>query len=227
MKQHWETGIQYIRDHAEVRDVIISGGAPLTLSDDEIAYLLNSITSIEHVGIVKTGTKVTMVLPQRITENPLNIFRQYKPLYLSIHCTHPDEITPESSRAINAIADVGVVMGSQTVLLKGVNDNPEVMSSLMHKLLKNRIKPYYLFQCDPIVGSKHFRTTVAKGQDIIYSLRGFKSGYAVPQYVIDAPGSGGKIPIFPNYYKGRDKDNLYIYNYEGKVFAYPNEEGML
>ena len=126
--------------------------------------------------------------------------------------------------AINAIADAGVVMGSQTVLLKGVNDNPEVMGSLMHKLLKNRIKPYYLFQCDPIVGSKHFRTTVAKGQDIIHSLRGFTSGYAVPQYVIDAPGSGGKIPILPNYYKGRDKDNLYIYNYEGKVFANPDDE---
>jgi lysine 2,3-aminomutase len=224
MKQHWEKGIQYIRDHEEVRDVIISGGDPLTLSDDEIAYLLNSITSIEHVEIVRLGTKVPMVLPQRITENLLNIFRRYKPLYLSIHCTHPDEITPESMKAINAIADAGVVMGSQTVLLKGINDDPVIMGSLMHKLLKNRIKPYYLFQCDPIVGSKHFRTTVAKGQEIIHSLRGFTSGYAVPQYVIDAPGGGGKVPILPNYYKGRDKDNLYIYNYEGKVFAYPDEE---
>lgn len=226
LKQHWESGIQYIREHEEIRDVIISGGDPLTLSDDEIAYLLNSICGIEHVDMVRIGTKVPMVLPQRITENLLNIFRRYKPLYLSIHCTHPDEITPESSRAINAIADAGVVMGSQTVLLKGVNDDDKTMADLMHKLLKVRIKPYYLFQCDPIVGSKHFRTTVAKGQEIIHSLRGFTSGYAVPQYVIDSPGGGGKVPILPNYYEGRDEDNLYIYNYEGKVYAYPDGKDM-
>ncbi len=224
MRQHWDNAIQYIREHKEIRDVIISGGDPLTLSDAEIDYLLSQLSDIEHLDMVRIGTKVPMVLPMRITENLLNIFRKYKPLYLSIHATHPDEITIESSRAINAIADSGVVMGSQTVLLKGVNDNVDVMASLMHKLLKVRIKPYYLFQCDPIVGSKHFRTTVAKGQEIIHGLRGFTSGYAVPQYVIDTPKGGGKVPILPNYYKGRDKENLYLYNYEGKVYAYPDAE---
>lgn len=227
MKEHWETGFNYIKDHKEIRDVIISGGDPLTLSDIEIEYILDNIFKIEHVQIVRIGTKVPMVMPQRITENLLRIFKSYKPLYLSVHCTHPDEITPESSRAINDIADAGVVMGSQTVLLKGVNDTPKVMGDLMHKLLKNRIKPYYLFQCDPIIGSKHFRTTVAKGQDIIHSLRGFTSGYAVPQYVIDAPNGGGKIPILPNYYKSRDNDNIYLYNYEGKQYSYPDREDKL
>lgn len=222
LKQHWQTGIDYIKNHQEVRDVIISGGDPLTLSDDDIEFLLDSLFSIEHIEMVRIGTKVPMVLPQRITPNLLRIFRSHKPLYLSVHCTHPDEITVESSRAINAIADSGVVMGSQTVLLKGVNDDSTIMGNLMHKLLKVRIKPYYLFQCDPIIGSKHFRTTVSKGQDIIHSLRGFTSGYAVPQYVIDAPRGGGKIPILPNYYKGRDKDNLYLYNFQGKEYSYPD-----
>lgn len=226
LKQHWESGFQYIREHQEIRDVIVSGGDPLTLSDNEIDYLLENLFAIDHVEMVRIGTKVPMVLPQRITENLLNIFRKYKPLYLSIHCTHPDEITPESSKAINAIADSGVVMGSQTVLLKGVNDDPNIMGSLMHKLLKVRIKPYYLFQCDPIVGSKHFRTSVAKGQEIIHSLRGFTSGYAVPQYVIDAPKGGGKVPILPNYFKGRDENNLYLYNYKGKEYAYPDVKGL-
>lgn len=224
MRQHWDSAIQYIKEHKEIRDVIISGGDPLTLSDTEIDYLLSQLSTIEHLDMVRIGTKVPMVLPMRITENLLNIFRKYKPLYLSVHATHPDEITPESSKAINAIADAGVVMGSQTVLLKGVNDNIEVMSSLMHKLLKVRIKPYYLFQCDPIIGSKHFRTSVNKGKEIIHGLRGFTSGYAIPQYVIDTPNGGGKVPILPNYYKGRDKDNLYLYNYEGKVYAYPDSE---
>lgn len=224
MRQHWDSAIQYIKEHKEIRDVIISGGDPLTLSDTEIDYLLSQLSTIEHLDMVRIGTKVPMVLPMRITENLLNIFRKYKPLYLSIHATHPDEITPESTKAINAIADAGVVMGSQTVLLKGVNDNIEVMNSLMHKLLKVRIKPYYLFQCDPIIGSKHFRTSVNKGKEIIHGLRGFTSGYAVPQYVIDTPKGGGKVPILPNYYKGRDKDNLYLYNYEGKVYAYPDSE---
>jgi len=226
LKQHWQSGFDYIREHKEVRDVIISGGDPLTLSDSEIDYLLENIFKIEHVEMVRIGTKVPMVLPQRITENLLNIFRKYKPLYLSIHCTHPDEITVESSRAINDIADSGVVMGSQTVLLKGVNDDPLVMGKLMHELLKVRIRPYYLFQCDPIIGSKHFRTSVAKGQEIIHSLRGFTSGYAVPQYVIDAPKGGGKIPILPPYFKSKDKENIYLYNFKGKEYSYPDIEAL-
>ena len=224
LKEHWEDGFKYIREHKEIRDVIISGGDPLTLSDNEIDYLLSNIYSIEHVEMVRIGTKVPMVLPQRITDNLINIFRKYRPLYLSIHATHPDEITIESSIAINKIADSGVVMGSQTVLLKGVNDNEVIMRELMHKLLKVRIRPYYLYQCDPIIGSKHFRTSVERGKEIIHSLRGYTSGYAIPQYVIDAPKGGGKIPILPKYFKDRDENNIYLYNYEGKEYAYPDKK---
>ncbi len=218
----WKEAIQYIRNTPAIRDVVISGGDPLTLSDEKIEWLLKEITSIKHVEIVRIGTKVPMVLPQRITPNLLRILKRYKPLYLSVHCTHPDEITPESSKACNSLADAGVVMGSQTVLLKGVNDTVETLMELYHRLLKVRIKPYYLFQCDPISGSEHFRTTVAKGKELIRGLRGFTSGYAVPQYVIDTPGGGGKVPILPDYEVGHDEKNLYLRNYEGKVFAYPD-----
>ena len=217
----WKEAIEYIRNTPAIRDVVISGGDPLTLSDEKLEWLLKEITSIEHVEIVRIGTKVPMVLPQRITANLLRILKRYKPIYLSVHCTHPDEITTESSKACNSLADAGVVMGSQTVLLKGVNDTVETLMELYHRLLKVRIKPYYLFQCDPISGSAHFRTTVAEGKELIRGLRGFTSGYAVPQYVIDTPGGGGKVPILPDYEVGHDQENLYLRNYEGKVFAYP------
>jgi len=220
----WEGAIDYIRKTPQIRDVIISGGDPLTLSDDKIDYLLNALTSIEHVDMVRIGTKVPMVLPQRITPNLIRIFKKYKPLFMSIHCTHPDELTPECARACNAIADAGVVMGSQTVLLKGVNDKVETLTALFQGLLKIRIKPYYLFQCDPIIGSAHFRTTVEKGKEMIFGIRGVTSGYAVPQYVIDCPGGGGKVPILPQYEIKRDSENLYLRNYENKIFRYPDEE---
>ena len=222
LESHWKSAIEYIRKTPAIRDVIISGGDPLTLSDEKIEWLLKEITSIEHVQMVRIGTKVPMVLPQRITPNLLRILKRYKPIYLSVHCTHPDEITEESSKACNRLADAGVVMGSQTVLLKGVNDSVETLMELYHRLLKVRIKPYYLFQCDPIAGSAHFRTTVDKGKELIRGLRGFTSGYAIPQYVIDTPGGGGKVPILPDYEVGRDEKNLYLRNYEGKVFAYPD-----
>ncbi len=218
----WKEAIEYIRNTPAIRDVVISGGDPLTLSDEKIEYLLKEITSIKHVEMVRIGTKVPMVLPQRITANLLRILKRYKPIYLSVHCTHPDEITVESSKACNSLADAGVVMGSQTVLLKGINDSVETLMELYHRLLKVRIKPYYLFQCDPITGSEHFRTTVDKGKELIRGLRGFTSGYAVPQYVIDTPGGGGKVPILPDYEVGHDEKNLYLRNYEGKVFAYPD-----
>ncbi|MCH3916972.1 MAG: KamA family radical SAM protein [Spirochaetia bacterium] len=221
LEQNWSAAIEYIRKTPQVRDVIISGGDPLTLCDEKIDWLLNELTSIPHIEMIRIGTKVPMVLPQRITPRLLDILKRYKPLYMSIHCTHPDEITEESAYAANSLADAGVVMGSQTVLLKGVNDSVPVMLELMHKLLQIRIRPYYLFQCDPITGSQHFRTTVDKGKQIIHGLRGFTSGYAVPQYVIDTPGGGGKVPIIPDYNAGCDKDNIYLYNYEGRKFAYP------
>jgi lysine 2,3-aminomutase len=171
--------------------------------------------------MVRIGTKVPMVMPQRINESLLAVLRKYKPIYMSIHATHPDELTREAARACNALADNGVVLGSQTVLLKGVNDSVPVLTDLFHKLLRVRVKPYYLFQCDPISGSQHFRTTVDKGKALMQGLRGFTSGYAIPQYVIDTPGGGGKVPILPQYEVGQDDEHLYLRNYEGKVFSYP------
>ncbi|AEV28749.1 KamA family protein [Sphaerochaeta pleomorpha str. Grapes] len=227
LEKHWKEAIEYIRNTPVIRDVVISGGDPLTLSDERIEYLLTEIFSIPHIEMVRIGTKVPVVLPQRITPQLLKILKRFKPLYLSVHCTHPDEITEESAKAFNNLADAGVVMGSQSVLLKGVNDSVETLTELYHQLLKVRVKPYYLFQCDPISGSAHFRTTVAKGKELIHGLRGFTSGYAIPQYVIDTPGGGGKVPILPEYEVGHDAGNLYLRNYEGRVFAYPDraEEG--
>jgi len=216
----WEASIEYIRNNPNVRDVIISGGDPLTMSDKHIEFLLSSLRAIPHVEIIRIGTKVPMVLPQRITNNLVKMLKKYHPLYMSIHCTHPDEITPEVTEAVTRLADAGIVLGSQTVLLQGVNDNVETMKSLMLKLLKNRIKPYYIYQCDPIPGSSHFRTPVSKGLEIIQGLRGYISGYGVPQYVIDAPGGGGKIPLLPEYYQGRDGDYVVMKNFEGKIYKY-------
>ncbi|MGE4585165.1 MAG: KamA family radical SAM protein [Sphaerochaeta sp.] len=221
LQKYWEGALDYIREHKEIRDVIVSGGDPLTLSDENIDYLLSQLSSIEHVEMIRLGTKVPMVLPQRINDSLLSVLRRYKPLYLSIHATHPDELTRETDRALNALADCGIVMGSQTVLLKDVNDSVATLTELFHKLLRSRVKPYYLYQCDPILGSGHFRTTVDKGKELMQGIRGFTSGYAVPQYVIDTPGGGGKVPILPQYEVGQDDRYLYLRNYEGKIFTYP------
>ena len=216
----WERSIEYIRNNPSVRDVVISGGDPLTMPDKHLEFLLSSLRSIPHVEIIRIGTKVPMVLPQRITTQFARMLKKYHPVYMSIHCTHPDEITPEVKEACNRIADAGVVMGSQTVLLKGVNDNVETMKTLMHALLKIRIRPYYIYQCDPIPGSSHFRTPISKGLEIIQGLRGHTSGYAVPHFVIDAPGGGGKIPLLPEYYQGHEGDYAIIKNFEGKLYKY-------
>lgn len=216
----WEKSIEYIRNNPNVRDVLISGGDPLTLPDKHLEFLLSSLHAIPHVEMIRIGTKVPMVLPQRITHKLIKMLKKYQPLYMSIHCTHPDEITPEVTEACNRIADAGIVMGSQTVLLKDVNDNVETMKELMHKLLKIRIRPYYIYQCDPIPGSAHFRTPVSKGLEIIQGLRGFTSGYAIPHFVIDAPGGGGKIPLLPEYYQGRKDDFVILKNFEGKTYKY-------
>ncbi len=221
LQKYWAGAIEYIKEHTEVRDVVISGGDPLTLSDDLLDYLLSEVTAIDHVEMVRIGTKVPMVLPQRIDDGLISVLQKYRPLYISIHATHPDELTAEASRACNALADCGAVLGSQTVLLKGVNDSVPVLTELFHKLLRVRVKPYYLFQCDPILGSEHFRTTVDKGKELMQGIRGFTSGYAVPQYVIDTPGGGGKVPILPQYEVGEDDEHLYLRNYEGKLFSYP------
>ncbi|GAB4290478.1 MAG: lysine 2,3-aminomutase [Marinilabiliales bacterium] len=216
----WENSIEYIRNNPKVRDVVISGGDPLTLPDKHIEFLVSSLRAIPHVEIIRIGTKVPMVLPQRITNNLVKMLKKYHPIYMSIHSTHPDEITPEVEEAARRIADAGIVMGSQTVLLQGVNDNVDTMKELMHKLLKIRIRPYYIYQCDPIPGSSHFRTPVSKGLEIIQGLRGYTSGYAIPHYVIDAPGGGGKVPLLPEYYQGRKGDYVVMKNFEGKIYKY-------
>lgn len=220
--KEWDIAINYIRSHHEVRDVLISGGDPLTLSDEKLEYLLSRLRDIDHVEIIRIGTKVPAVLPQRITAQLVNCLKKYHPLFLSIHFSHPDELTYETRAACIRLADAGIPMGSQTVLLKGVNDSVDVFKKLTHELLKVRVKPYYLYQCDPIPGSAHFRTSVSKGLEIIKGLRGFTSGYAIPHFVIDAPGGGGKIPLLPEYIVERNKNNLMLRNYEDKLFVYPD-----
>jgi lysine 2,3-aminomutase len=218
----WEPALQYIREHPEIRDVLVSGGDPLTMPDPHIEYLLSRLREIEHVEIIRIGTKVPAVLPQRITRSLVNILRKFHPLYISIHFTNPDELTPEVKEACERLANAGIPLGSQTVLLKGINDDVAVMKKLMLGLLKFRVRPYYIYQCDPILGSAHFRTPVEKGLEIIRGLRGHTTGYAVPQYVIDAPGGGGKIPLLPDYNQGKDGDYLLLKNYKNKIFRYPD-----
>jgi lysine 2,3-aminomutase len=217
----WEKAIAYIERTAAVRDVLFSGGDPLTLSDEVLEWLISRVRNIRHVELLRIGTKVPVVLPQRITPALVRMLKKYHPIWMSIHFTHPDELTPEANQACERLADGGIPLGSQTVLLSGVNDDVETMKRLVHGLLKIRVKPYYLYQCDPILGSSHFRTPVEKGLEIIRGLRGFTTGYAVPHYVIDAPGGGGKIPLLPEYFISRSGDDLLLRNYEGKVFSYP------
>lgn len=217
-----DNAINYISAHPEVRDVLLSGGDPLTMADSRLEYILERLRAIKHVEIIRIGTKVPVVLPQRITPELVKMLKKYHPLYLSIHFTHPEEMTEETRTACNRLADAGIPMGSQTVLLKGINDDTETFTKLTHELLKVRVRPYYLYQCDPIPGSSHFRTPVSKGIEIIKGLRGFTSGYAVPHYVIDAPGGGGKIPLLPNYFKGKKAGDIILTNYENKQFKYPD-----
>ncbi len=221
-RKDWDEALKYIKAHREVRDVLVSGGDPLTLPEKSLEYLLSSLRAVPHVEIIRLGTKVPMVLPQRITETLVRMLKKYHPLWMSIHATHPDEITPESSEACTRLADAGIPLGSQTVLLKGVNNNSETLMNLFHKLMTIRVRPYYLYQCDPIAGSAHFRTTVREGIELIRSLRGFTSGYAVPHYVIDAPGGGGKIPISPDYIQGTVNGKLTLKNFEGNIYEYPD-----
>lgn len=212
----------YLAQAKEVRDVLVSGGDPLALSDDKLDWIFSRLRAIKHIEFVRLGTKMPAVLPQRITPELVRVFRKYHPFWMSVHFLHPDECTPESAKACNRLSDAGIPLGSQTVLLKGVNDSVETMKQLVHRLLLMRVRPYYIYQCDPISGSSHFRTSVAKGLEIIEGLRGHTTGYAVPTYVIDAPGGGGKIPLQPNYVVGREGDFLVLRNFEGKTYRYPD-----
>jgi lysine 2,3-aminomutase len=221
-QKQFQAAIDYIAAHDEIRDVLISGGDPLTMGDDKIEWLLSRLRAIPHVEFIRIGSKVPAVLPQRITPQFCEMLKKYHPFWMSVHFMHPDEVTPEVAQACGRFADAGVPLGSQTVLNAGVNDDVETMKRLMHGLLKIRVRPYYIYQCDPIPGSSHFRTPIEKGLEIIEGLRGHTTGYAVPQFVIDGPGGGGKIPLQPNYLIGRDGDDVLLRNYEGKIFRYPD-----
>ncbi|MBC8288614.1 MAG: KamA family radical SAM protein [Nitrospinae bacterium] len=218
-------GIEYIRNNPEIRDVIMSGGDPLLVPDKELDRILSELRSIPHLEIIRIGTRVPGTLPSRITENLCSILKKYHPLYFNMHFNHPAEITPEVEKACAMLADIGIPLGSQTVLLKGVNDNSQTMKELMLKLLKNRVKPYYIYQADMTEGTDHFRTSVEKGLDILRDLMGHTSGMAVPYFVIDAPGGGGKVRLLPNSVVEHNKDEVVITNYEGKVFRYSQYNG--
>ena len=228
LKRHdLDKAIAYIEATPTIRDVLISGGDPLSLDNERLDWLLGRLRRIPHVEFLRIGTKQPVVQPQRVTPPFIRMLRRYHPLWMSLHFTHPDEITPEVEEACARLADAGIPLGSQTVLLKGINDDVETMRRLMHGLLKIRVRPYYLYQCDPISGSSHFRTTVEKGLEIIRALRGHTTGYAVPTYVIDGPGGGGKIPLQPDYVVGRDGNDLLLLNYENALYRYPDPDGTL
>lgn len=216
----YEPALNYIRNHPEIRDVLISGGDPLTLADRTLEFLISSLKAIPHVEFVRMGTRIPVTMPQRITPELLAMFKKYSPIWMSIHFNHPREVTERVKHACNLIADSGIPMGSQTVLLRGVNDKPEIMKELFHKLLQIRVRPYYIYQCDPIVGSKHFRTTVDTGINIMEHLRGHTTGYAVPTYVIDGPGGGGKIPVAPNYIVSSKDGKHVVRNFKGELYTY-------
>jgi lysine 2,3-aminomutase len=225
--RQWGEAIAYLEAHSEVRDVLLSGGDPLTLSDDKLDWLLSRLRAIPHIEFLRIGTKMPVVTPQRVTRGLIRVLKKHHPLWMSLHFTHPSELTREVAESTARLADAGIPLGSQTVLLKGINDDPAVMKRLMHGLLKNRVKPYYLYQCDPIRGSAHFRTGVDKGLEIIKALRGHTTGYATPLFVIDAPGGGGKIQLAPDPVAGREGDDLLLRNFEGKIFKYPDPNGSL
>lgn len=217
----YEQGLRYIEAHPEVRDVLLSGGDPLLLSDKKLEHLISRLREIKHVEFIRIGSRIPVFLPQRITPELCDIFRKYGPIWMSIHVNHPRECTAELKAACERLSFAGVPLGNQSVLLKGVNDDAEVMRALVHRLLRMRVRPYYLYQMDLITGGSHFKVDVRKGIEIIRALRGNTTGYAVPQYVIDAPGGGGKVPVNPEYVERITDDEVIFRNYEGNAFRYP------
>jgi len=219
-----EKALDYIREHTEVRDVILSGGDPLTLKDERLDEILGKLSQIEHVDIVRIGTRLPVVLPQRITDSLLAVLKKYKFVWLNTHYNHPNELCEDAVKALAKLAETGIPLGNQSVLLKGINDNVDVMKALVHKLVKNRVRPYYIYQCDLSEGIGHFRTPVSKGIEIIESLRGHTSGLCIPTFVVDAPGGGGKIPVMPNYLISQMPGRIILRNYEGFITAYTEPE---
>lgn len=217
-------GINYIRDHSEIRDVLLSGGDPFLLSDEYLDWFLGEIRGIEHVEVIRIGTRTPVVLPYRITPTLTDIIKKHHPVWINSHFNHPREITPSAKGALRRMADAGIPLGNQTVLLAGVNDCPRIIKRLIQKLVQNRVRPYYLYQCDLSEGLSHFRTPVSKGIEIMESLIGHTSGFAVPTYVIDAPGGGGKIPVMPNYLLSWSPKKVVLRNYEGVITTYTEPE---
>ncbi len=218
---NFEEVLKYLKSHKKVRDVLLSGGDPLLLENERLEEILSRLRAIPHIELLRIGTRVPVSLPQRITGGLVRMLKKYHPLMMSIHFTHPKEITDQVKRACGDLVDGGIPLGSQTVLLKGINDKPYIMKKLVQELLKIRVRPYYIYQCDLAMGTEHFRTSVATGIQIIEKMRGHTTGYAVPTFVVDAPGGGGKIPLQPDYLVSRSKGKIVLRNYEGRVFEYP------
>jgi lysine 2,3-aminomutase len=216
----YDSAFEYLAAHTEIRDVILSGGDPMMLSDRRLEYIFQRLRAIPHIEIIRIGSRITSHLPERITDEFCQMVRKYHPVYMNTHFNHPSELTPESVAALARLADAGVPLGCQTVLLRGVNDDPQVMKELMQKLLKARVRPYYIYMADQVAGGEHFRTQVEKGLEIVKALRGWTSGLAVPHFVIDAPGGGGKVPLLPEYVEEINEDEVVFRNYEGKRFVY-------
>ncbi len=226
LETQWEPAFRYLEKHTEIRDVLLSGGDPLLFSDDRLDKVLTRLRSIPHIQFVRIGSRIPIFLPQRITPELCAMLKKHHPLFISIHTNHPRELTSEVRDALGRLADAGIPLGNQSVLLRGVNDSVEVQKALVHKLLMCRVRPYYLYQCDLINGSSHLRTSVAEGVAVIEGLRGHTTGYAIPQFVIDGPGGGGKIPINPNYLIESVPGRVTLRNFEGNVFEYPDPTPM-
>lgn len=221
----YEEGLRYIAAHPEIRDVLLSGGDPLLLSDAKLEHLLARLRAIPHVEFIRIGSRIPVFLPQRITPELCAILRRHGPVWMSIHVNHPRECTADLRAACERLAFAGVPLGNQSVLLRGINDDVDVMKALVHRLLRMRVRPYYLYQMDLITGGAHFKASVRKGIEIIQALRGHTTGYAVPQFVIDAPGGGGKVPLNPDYVESVDDDAIVLRNYEGRLYRYPLAAG--
>jgi lysine 2,3-aminomutase len=218
--KEYESAFQYLAAHTEIRDVILSGGDPMMLSDSRLEYIFQRLRAIPHIEIIRLGSRITSHLPERVTPEFCEMVQKYHPIFMNTHFNHPSELTPAAVAALDRLSRAGISLGCQTVLLKGVNDDPKVMMKLMHELLKARVRPYYIYMADQVAGGEHFRTTVQKGLEIIQALRGWTSGLAVPQFVIDAPGGGGKVPLLPEYVEEITEDEVIFRNYEGKRFSY-------
>jgi lysine 2,3-aminomutase len=221
-----ESAFRYLEEHVEIRDVILSGGDPLLLSDRRLDLILTRLRKISHIQVIRIGSRVPCHLPERITPDLCKVLRKHHPLYINTHFNHPAELTPQAVQALGRLADAGIPLGCQTVLLRGINDDPEIMRELMERLLTARVRPYYLYMCDNVAGVEHFKTNVEKGLEMVRALRGWVSGLAVPHFVIDAPGGGGKIPLLPEYVEEISEDEVVLRNYQGDryVWTQPRRE---